>query len=79
MFQLEAEGYTLKAIQNLWSSSSAAGNSDFHVHPSQTNPMEYQLPEPVLQIGYTYFLSVANYTHIHIYIHPYISEGLVTV
>ncbi|XP_062157160.1 agamous-like MADS-box protein MADS3 [Alnus glutinosa] len=53
--KLEAEGYTLKAIQNLWSSSSAAGNSHFHVHPSQTNPMEYQLPEPILQIGYNHY------------------------
>ncbi|KAE7997162.1 hypothetical protein FH972_001818 [Carpinus fangiana] len=55
--KLEAEGYTLKAIQNLWISSSAAGNSHFHhhhVHPSQTNPMEYH-PEPILQIGYNHY------------------------
>lgn len=57
MVQLEAEGYTLKAIQNFWNSTdttatSAAENSHFHhVHHSQTNPMECQ-PEPVLQIGY---------------------------
>lgn len=81
MFQLEAEGYTLKAIQNLWSSSSAAGNSHFHVHPSQTNPMEYQLPEPILQIGYIYLLSLCCklYTHIYIYTYIHTSEGLVTV
>lgn len=71
MFQLEAEGYTLKAIQNLWISSSAAGNSHFHhqhVHPSQTNPMEYHPHEPILQIGYIYFLFVSN-TYIHTCMH----------
>lgn len=70
MFQLEAEGYTLTAIQNLWISSSAAGNSHFHHHhghPSQTNPMEYH-PEPILQIGYIHFLFVSN-TYIRTYIH----------
>lgn len=62
MVQLEAEGHTLKAIQNFWNSTSAttstsaAENCNFHVHPSQTNPMECQ-PEPVLQIGYTILLS----------------------
>ncbi|XP_035547562.1 agamous-like MADS-box protein MADS3 [Juglans regia] len=58
--KLEAEGHTLKAIQNFWNSTgtttSAAENSNFHhhVHHSQTNPMECQ-PEPVLQIGYHHY------------------------
>ncbi|KAB1200895.1 Agamous-like MADS-box protein AGL6 [Morella rubra] len=52
--KLEAEGYTLNALQNLWASGSAAGNSSFQGHPSQTNPVECQ-PEPVLQMGYHHY------------------------
>ncbi|GMY09426.1 putative fructokinase-7 [Fagus crenata] len=53
--KLNEEGHTLKAIQNLWGSSSAAGNSNFHLHPShQVNHMECQ-PEPFLQIGYHHY------------------------
>ncbi|KAJ4836134.1 Agamous-like MADS-box protein mads3 [Turnera subulata] len=50
-FKLEAEGQNLKAIQDLWSSGAADGSSSYHVHPSQSNPMECD-PGPVLQIGY---------------------------
>ncbi|KAG6669640.1 hypothetical protein I3843_01G250300 [Carya illinoinensis] len=63
--KLEAEGYTLKAIQNFWNSTdttatSAAENSHFHhVHHSQTNPMECQ-PEPVLQIGYHHYDPISH-------------------
>ena len=53
--QLNEEGHTLKAIQTIWGSTSAAGNSNFVFHPSPLNPMECQT-EPVLQIGYTFFL-----------------------
>lgn len=53
--QLNEEGHTLKAIQTIWGSTSAAGNSNFVFHPSPLNPMECQT-EPVLQIGYTFSL-----------------------
>lgn len=51
-FQLESDGFNLKAIESYWSSTSAAaGNSsNTQFQPSQTNPMDYQ-PEPFLQIG----------------------------
>jgi len=51
-FQLEAEGFNLKATESLLSFTSAAGNSGFHFQqPPQTNPIDYQQPEPFLQIG----------------------------
>ncbi|XP_021280322.1 agamous-like MADS-box protein AGL6 isoform X1 [Herrania umbratica] len=53
--RLEAEGQSLKTIQGLWSSSAAAENSSFPLHPSHANPMECD-PEPVLQIGYHHFV-----------------------
>ncbi|KAK4578473.1 hypothetical protein RGQ29_028534 [Quercus rubra] len=52
--QLNEEGHTLKAIQTIWGSTSAAGNSNFVFHPSPLNPMECQT-EPVLQIGFTHY------------------------
>ncbi|XLR58114.1 hypothetical protein S83_008786, partial [Arachis hypogaea] len=49
--KLEAEGFNLKAMESLWSLTSAATNSNFTFQPSQTNnPMDCQ-PEPFLQIG----------------------------
>ncbi|MED6171787.1 Agamous-like MADS-box protein mads3 [Stylosanthes scabra] len=53
--KLEAEGFNLKAMENLWSSTSAATNSNFTFQPSQTNPMDCQ-PEPFLQIGYHHYV-----------------------
>ncbi|KAG5042023.1 hypothetical protein AAZX31_03G017800 [Glycine max] len=51
--KLEAEGFNLKATESLLSFTSAAGNSGFHFQqPPQTNPIDYQQPEPFLQIGY---------------------------
>lgn len=52
-FQLESEGFNLKAIENMWSSNSAtvSGGSSFPYQPSETNPMDCQA-EPFLQIGY---------------------------
>ncbi|PON85168.1 MADS-box transcription factor [Trema orientale] len=53
--KLEAEGQSLKAIQNLWSSNVTSGSSSFALHTSsQSNiTMDCQQPtEPVLQIGY---------------------------
>ncbi|RYR66763.1 hypothetical protein Ahy_A03g012825 isoform I [Arachis hypogaea] len=51
--KLEAEGFNLKAMESLWSLTSAATNSNFTFQPSQTNnPMDCQ-PEPFLQIGLT--------------------------
>lgn len=41
-------------MDSLWSSTSAAGNSNFPFHQAQTNPMDCQ-PEPFLQIGYMKF------------------------
>ncbi|KAL2337407.1 hypothetical protein Fmac_011853 [Flemingia macrophylla] len=49
--RLEAEGFNLKAMESLWSSTSAAGNSGFPFQPPQNNPMDYPA-EPFLQIGY---------------------------
>ncbi|CAJ1949930.1 unnamed protein product [Sphenostylis stenocarpa] len=48
--KLESEGFNLKAMESLWSSNSAAGNSAFPFQPAQTNPLDYQA-EPFLQIG----------------------------
>ncbi|KAK9273728.1 hypothetical protein L1049_018538 [Liquidambar formosana] len=53
--KLEAEGQSLKAIQGLWNSSAAAGNSSYTVHPSQSNAMDCE-PEPILQIGYPHYV-----------------------
>ncbi|XP_019434141.1 PREDICTED: agamous-like MADS-box protein AGL6 [Lupinus angustifolius] len=53
--KLEAEGYNLKAMENMWSSTSAVGNSSFPFQLSQTNPMDCQ-PEPFLQIGYQQYV-----------------------
>nr|XP_023928494.1 agamous-like MADS-box protein AGL6 isoform X4 [Quercus suber] len=52
--QLNEEGHTLKAIQTIWGSTSAAGNTNFAFHPSPLSPMECQT-EPVLQIGFTHY------------------------
>ncbi|XP_030929151.1 agamous-like MADS-box protein MADS3 isoform X1 [Quercus lobata] len=52
--QLNEEGHTLKAIQTIWGSTSAAGNSNFVFHPSPLNPLECQT-EPVLQIGFNHY------------------------
>nr|ASY97761.1 AGL6 [Cercidiphyllum japonicum] len=57
--KLEAEGQSLKAIQGFWNSSAAVGTSSYHVHPSQSNPMDCEPepePEPVLQIGYPHYV-----------------------
>ncbi|KAI9182267.1 hypothetical protein LWI28_023728 [Acer negundo] len=51
--KLEAEGQSLKAIQGFW--GSAAGNSNFHVHPSHDSSLNCEA-EPVLQIGYHHFV-----------------------
>ncbi|KAK7340151.1 hypothetical protein VNO77_20845 [Canavalia gladiata] len=50
--KLEADGFDLKAIESLWSSTSAAaGDGTFPLLPSQTNPLDCQA-ESFLQIGY---------------------------
>ncbi|KAJ4836141.1 Agamous-like MADS-box protein mads3 [Turnera subulata] len=64
---LEAEGQNLKAIQDLWSSGAADGSSSYHVHPSQSKPMDCD-PGPVLQIGYPHhdtksFSGETNFIH----------------
>ncbi|XP_021675625.2 agamous-like MADS-box protein MADS3 [Hevea brasiliensis] len=53
-YKLEAEGQSL-AIQDLWNSDAADGNSNFAIHPSQSNPLDCD-PGPVLQIGYHHFV-----------------------
>ncbi|KAK8498796.1 hypothetical protein V6N11_012370 [Hibiscus sabdariffa] len=53
--KLDAEGQSLKTIQSLWGSSTAAESSDFGLHLSHPNPMECD-HEPVLQIGYQHYV-----------------------
>ncbi|KAK8522007.1 hypothetical protein V6N12_066577 [Hibiscus sabdariffa] len=53
--KLDAEGQSLKTIQSLWGSSTAAESSDFALHLSHPNPMECD-HEPVLQIGYQHYV-----------------------
>ncbi|BAT97835.1 agamous-like MADS-box protein MADS3 [Vigna umbellata] len=53
--KLESEGFNLKAMESLWSSTSAAGNTAFPFQPPQTNPLDYQT-EPFLQIGYQQYV-----------------------
>ncbi|KAK2650478.1 hypothetical protein Ddye_017967 [Dipteronia dyeriana] len=53
--KLETEGQSLKAIQGLWGSGAATGNSNFPVHPSHDSSMNCEA-EPVLQIGYHHFV-----------------------
>lgn len=58
--QFEAEGQGgLRALPFPWScnASAEAGSSTFHVHHSQSNHMDCDQPDPVLQIGYTYITS----------------------
>lgn len=54
-FKLESDGFNLKAIESLWSSThsatAVAGGGNFPFQPSETNPMDCQT-EPFLQIGY---------------------------
>ncbi|XP_027192390.1 agamous-like MADS-box protein MADS3 isoform X2 [Cicer arietinum] len=51
--KLEGEGFNLKAME--WSSTSAAGNTNFTFQQPQTNPMDMQA-EPFLQIGYQQYV-----------------------
>nr|AFK33514.1 unknown [Lotus japonicus] len=57
--KLESEGYNPKVMENLWSSTSAAGTSNFPFHPAQSNPMDCQ-PEPFLQIGYHQYVQAES-------------------
>lgn len=67
-FQLESDGFNLKAIESLWSSThsatAVAGGGNFPFQPSETNPMDCQT-EPFLQIGYSNFL--LSYVTYYIY------------
>ncbi|KAI5428879.1 agamous-like MADS-box protein MADS3 isoform X1 [Lathyrus oleraceus] len=59
-FKLESDGFNLKAIESLWSSSNsaatvAAGGGNFPFQSSETNHMDCQ-PEPFLQIGYQHYV-----------------------
>ncbi|CAK9134485.1 unnamed protein product [Ilex paraguariensis] len=51
--QFEAEGQGFRTLPCPWNNSST-GNSNFPMHPLQSNPMDCQ-PEPVLQIGYQHY------------------------
>ncbi|KAF3632380.1 putative polygalacturonate 4-alpha-galacturonosyltransferase-like [Capsicum annuum] len=56
----ETEGQGLRALPNFpWScnASAEAGSSSFHVHHSQSNHMDCDQPDPVLQIGYQQYMS----------------------
>ncbi|KAJ1426804.1 hypothetical protein SESBI_10056 [Sesbania bispinosa] len=55
--KLEVDGFNLKAIESLWSStSSAGGDGSFPLQPPpETNHMDCQ-PEPFLQIGYHHYV-----------------------
>jgi len=63
-FQLESDGFNLKAIESVWSSThsatAVAGGGNFPYQPSETNPMDCQT-EPFLQIGYSKFSSFICY------------------
>lgn len=68
-FQLETEGQSFKAIQDLWNSAAAgAGNSNFSVHPSHDSPMNCN-PEPALQIGYVHTKNKKNLIQVDDKIH----------
>ncbi|KAK3194934.1 hypothetical protein Dsin_026244 [Dipteronia sinensis] len=63
--KLETEGQSLKAIQGLWGSGAAAGNSNFPLHPSHDSSFPLHPShdssmnceaEPVLEIGYHHFV-----------------------
>ncbi|XP_062000364.1 agamous-like MADS-box protein MADS3 isoform X3 [Rosa rugosa] len=57
--KLQKEGENLKAIQDFWSSNSAAaGNSNF-LHSSQASHID-PAPEPILQIGYHHYVSAES-------------------
>ncbi|XP_037493267.1 agamous-like MADS-box protein MADS3 [Jatropha curcas] len=58
-FKLEAEGQSLKAIQEIWNSGAADGNGNFGLHTSQSNPLDCD-PGPVLQIGYRHYVQAAE-------------------
>ncbi|TKY65569.1 Agamous MADS-box protein AGL6 [Spatholobus suberectus] len=53
--KLESYGFNLKAIESLWSTSTAAGDGSFplQLQPTETNPMDLQA-ESFLQIGYNH-------------------------
>ncbi|XP_058225024.1 agamous-like MADS-box protein MADS3 [Rhododendron vialii] len=52
---LQAEGQGLRPLPFPWNSANAsAGNTSFALHPCQSNPMDCDNNEPVLQIGYQY-------------------------
>ncbi|KAM5555010.1 agamous-like MADS-box protein MADS3 [Rosa sericea] len=57
--KLQREGENLKAIQDFWSSNSAAaGNSNF-LHSSQASHID-PAPEPILQIGYHHYVAAES-------------------
>ncbi|XLR31661.1 hypothetical protein S83_059561, partial [Arachis hypogaea] len=71
--KLEAEGFNLKPMKSLWSSTSVAANSNFTFQPSQTNnPMDCQ-PEPFLQIGLKNRWLKINNQHIQCCLEPHLS------
>lgn len=55
----EAEGQGLRALPFPWSSnaSAEAGSSTFHVLHSQSNHMDCEQPDPVLQIGHQQYMA----------------------
>ncbi|KAL3381276.1 hypothetical protein AABB24_001416 [Solanum stoloniferum] len=59
-FEGEGQG-RVRGVPFPWSTCNAsldeAGSSTFHVHHSQSNQMDYDLPDPVLQIGYHQYMA----------------------
>jgi hypothetical protein len=65
-FQLESDGFNLKAYESMWNSTNSAtvaGGSNFPFQHSETNPMDCQA-EPFLQIGYSKFPSYICYVNV---------------
>ncbi|XP_050386105.1 agamous-like MADS-box protein MADS3 [Argentina anserina] len=57
--KLQKEGENLKAIQDFWSSNTAAAGNNNFLHPSQASHMDPP-PEPILQIGYQHYVAAES-------------------
>ncbi|KAL3348976.1 hypothetical protein AABB24_022240 [Solanum stoloniferum] len=58
-FEGEGQG-GVRGVPFPWSCNASldeAGSSTFHFHHSQSNQMDYDLPDPVLQIGYHQYMA----------------------
>lgn len=51
----ERESLDYKNFQGSWNPNVEVGNSSYHVHPFQSNPMDCE-SEPILQIGYPHYV-----------------------